>query len=172
MFFFQRNISVLVMKIVVKQERNDRLVSDVLNGKTIDRATTLNILDRAERRELRPTLNFQNPEMMICAELIDSGHLDGCVTLDNNGIPKKVSEACITASGKEFLGQFQTETVNPFVLMETRRLIRSFGFAALFIGLLFAFPKTNQSREKVAPMHAESFSKPANSKEDKTSKAH
>jgi hypothetical protein len=111
----------------------------------VDQATKLKILTRASRRRLPRLIDYDDPQMIACAELIDSGDLDGCVTLGSDGRPQKVSGAFITASGKEFLEQFEIETVNPFVLAQRRRVVRAFGFAAIFIFLLVGFPKTNES---------------------------
>lgn len=122
--------------------------SETLFGNAVDHATKLKILARANRRRLPSLIDCDDPEMIACANLIDSGELDGCVILGADGKPQKVSRAYITASGQEFLEQFETETLSPFALAQTHRLIRGFGFAAIFICLLVAFPKTNKSGER------------------------
>jgi hypothetical protein len=143
-----------------KMAEHRKISPDISSENTIDHATKLKILGRAQRRRLPRLLQSDDPEMLACAEMIDSGELDGCVILGSDGAPKKVLGACITELGREFLEQFETETVAPAGLVQRRQLIRGFGFATILISLLVAFPKTNRSGEKVIRTHVESISQP------------
>lgn len=139
------------MRAVVQQDSRKKIdSSETSTKKVINPATKLRILSRARRRKLPALIGCDCPEMMACAELIDSGELDGCVILGSDDQPQKISRAYITESGREYLEQFESETVSLFVLAHTRRLVRGFGFAAIFICLLVAFPKTNKSGERVS----------------------
>lgn len=114
----------------------------------------LEVLRRASRRRPPARIGAKHPELSIYAELVDTEHLDGWVTIGADGKPLNVLNARITCEGEEYLEQFDESTVPATVVLSAlfrpRQLLGGLGSAcALMVVLFFGF----KMREN--PAHAE-----------------
>src|SRR5437868_4529185 len=87
-------------------------------------------LTQARHHRLRRQLSVEDSKIFVCAELIDSGHLDGWVTLGADGKPHRITSIQITASGREYLESFEDEMVYPNSLFSKQALWLLKGVAA------------------------------------------
>jgi hypothetical protein len=76
-------------------------------GKKILKAENerLQLLKRASQKGLPARIGPRNPELSVCAELVDSGHLDGWVIVEDQKL-REILHANITPLGEEYLEQF------------------------------------------------------------------
>lgn len=123
----------------------------------LDKKTVLDILDRINRRKFPTQLGWENSQMAACVQLIDSGHLDGCVVLDSAARPTKIYGICLAAAGQEILDEYEAPPVSRFVLLRLHRLVWRISFSCIFLGLLIALPKQNTSLEKLTAENADHF---------------
>ena len=112
----------------------------------------LRVLRRASRQRLPARIGPGNSDLLICAELVESGHLDGWVTVGANGEPQTVVDARITFEGEEYLEQFEEINIpNPPVLhhsvLRPRQLLG--GLVSLFVFMVVVF-SVNKTKETPA----------------------
>lgn len=97
-------------------------------------ALALDVLKRARTHGLPPRLGPQDPELPICVALVESGHLDGWVTVKEATVCA-VLDARITPLGEEFLEQFDGILKEP-LWRTLRRPTWLVAGTALVLGLL------------------------------------
>lgn len=123
----------------------------------LSRETVLDIIGKVSGKRLPGATGWEHPQMAACVQLIDSGHLDGCVVLDSNGRPQKIYGLCVTGQGQEILDESEAPPVSRFLLLRLHRLIWRISFACILLGLLIALPKQNTSLEKLTAENVNSF---------------
>jgi len=118
-----------------------------------DSSDKLGVLIRAGKRRLPARISEGDSELYICAELIDSGYLDGWVTLDRYGEPTAVLDARITPLGVEYLEQFEESSFSqPSAFsrinldqLHPRQWLRGVGAFVVLVTILFFVGKSKDN---------------------------
>ena len=103
--------------------------------KICDAKDQLRVLRLASRRGLPARITRKSPDLLIYAELVDSGHLDGWVTLGSDSQPVTVLNAAITPLGWEYLDEFEEIHVPTHLASRPSSRLRRLPAAQWFRGL-------------------------------------
>lgn len=108
------------------------------------------ILTAARYRHLRRQAGPEGSTIFSCMELIDSGQLEGWVTLGADGTPLKITDVRITALGREYLEMFEDEIPcsPPLFQRQVFWLAKGCAVAALLVGLIALVPETDMHASK------------------------
>ncbi|MEO5804562.1 MAG: hypothetical protein ABIR24_13630 [Verrucomicrobiota bacterium] len=117
------------------------------------------VLTQARRRRLYRKLSVEDSVMNVCAELVDTGHLDGWVTLGSDGRPCKVIDIRVTSLGQEYLEGFKDEVACPISLIpeQVLWLVKGVAVAVLFMCLLLLTPEATTRAGKFSDRGPASF---------------
>ena len=106
----------------------------------------LDVLRRASKRKLPARIGPRNPELSLCAQLVDSGHLDGWITIQGRK-PSAVLDARITTLGEEYLEQFAHHSKPSLWKSSRRNWSRLLVGTALVLGLIAVLISVCKGRE-------------------------